>query len=430
MRILLLLDETWNDKRHPNNNMTNWFSNFPDVEVYNISGGPGEPLNRCCKDYFQVSDKDMLKSLFSRKKAGKILHYEKFPIEENEAYTPTESFVYNNRKRFSFPFMRLARSIIWRFGRYDRVALKAFIAQCNPDIIFSTRMGSVKMCRMEKIVCSMTKAPIVAYTGDDEYTLRRISFSLTFWLHRFWTRAWLRKMIPQYSLFYAQSQTQMQEFTKLFGVKTKFLVKCGNFKEEKIHESVHTPIRLIYAGKLYCNRWKTLRMIARVLRELNEDGVKVVLNIYTADALNKKMRKALHDERSSFVHGAVSAEELKKIYQENDIALHVESFDLKNRLATKYSFSTKVMDCLSSGCATMAICWEKHAAYEYLKNNDIALTANGKEELTLLLKSIITSPNLVSQYALKARSFGQKYHDKTTIQDSLRKDFIEVISKK
>ncbi len=37
MKILLLLSESWNDKTAPNNNMTNWFKDFSDVEIWTIS---------------------------------------------------------------------------------------------------------------------------------------------------------------------------------------------------------------------------------------------------------------------------------------------------------------------------------------------------------------------------------------------------------
>ncbi len=429
MRVLLLLSETWNDKKHPNNNSTNWFFGMEGVEVYNISGGPGLPQNRCCKDYFQVSDREMAKSLLFGRRAGRIIRYENYPAESEETNSRVESFVYKNRKKFSFPLMRLARSFIWRFGRYDKKALGQFIREFNPDIIFSQRFGSVKMCRLEKMVLKYTDAPIVAYTGDDEYSLRQINFFPSYWIHRLWTRMWLRKLIPRYSIFYSQSDDQMKEFRKKFGIETKFLVKCGEFKEEKIHTSIGSPIRIVYAGKLYCNRWKTLALIVKALREINKGGIKAVLEIYTADTVDKKMKRALDDGEGSFIKGCVGAEELREIYNSSDIVLHVEGLDLANRLLTRYSFSTKVMDCLSSGAATMAVCWEKHAAYVYLKENDVALTASSYEEVLTTLSRVVKEPDLVLKYARRAYEFGVKNHDRKYIQHSLLADFERVINK-
>lgn len=429
MRILLLLNETWNDKLHPNNNMTNWFSSFPNLEIWTISGGAEKPLNSCCKHYFQVSDREMAKSIFTTKKAGRALHYDVFPQTNEDVYTRGENFIYKNRKKFSFPLMRLVRSVIWRCGKYNIKELTKFINECNPDIIFTQRLGSVKMCRLEKIVKQISKVPMVAYTGDDEYTLKKLQFSPFAWINLFWTRAWLKKMIPQYSIFYAQSKTQMLEFSSKFNVKTKFLVKCGDFQEENIRLAVNHPIKLVYAGKLYCNRWKTLGMLSKCLQEINKDQVKMVLYIYTKDFCNKRIRKCLHDGKSSFLMGAIDGDQLKRVYSECDIALHVESFDLKNRLATKYSFSTKVMDCLSSGCAVMAICDRRHAAFEYLKENDIAFTASNKQELQKMLFDIIQNDRKIIEQSQKAYSFGLKYHERSVIQKELMEDFLEVTEK-
>ena len=429
MKILLLLDESWNDKKHPNNNMTNWFKDFPDAEIYTVSGGPDLPENQCCKNYFQVSDREMLRSIYTSKRAGKVLRYDDYPTAVGGTYSKSEEFVYKRRKKFSFPLMRLARSVIWRLGRYDKKALGDFIRDFDPDIIFSQRMGSVKMCRMEKIVSSFTDAPIIAYTGDDEYSLRRVTFWPSAWIGLFWTRAWIRRMAKRYKIYYSMSQRQIQEYAKKFKTETKFLVKCGSFDEKKIHTGVNSPIRLVYAGKLYCNRWKTLGLIAEALRDANRDGVRAVLDIYTADGLTKKQRKTLHDGKSSFVHSAVGADELVKIYSDSDIVLHVEAFDLKNRLKTKYSFSTKVMDCLSSGAATMAVCWKNHAAYEYLKENDIALTASSREELSALVRKIADTPGIINEYAKRAYEFGVKHHAREVVQENLRADMQRVMNK-
>ena len=101
-----------------------------------------------------------------------------------------------------------------------------------------------------------------------------------------------------------------------------------------------------------------------MIKEINKGGVKIILDIYTANEITKKINKALNDGVNSFIHAAVSQKELQIIYQNCDIALHVESFDIKNKLLVRMSFSTKIIDCLSSGCAVMAICDEKQGGID------------------------------------------------------------------
>lgn len=429
MRILLLLSESWNDKVFPNNNMTNWFLNFPNVEIWTISGSSQLPENQCCDNYFLIGENAMIKSIFGKGRAGRRYNINKTKTNASEN---SKSEISGNRKIkniFACESARLVRDFVWRNGKYDMEGLKKFVQECNPEIIFSQRRGSVKMCRLESVVNSLSNAPLVAYTGDDEYSLKQFSFSPIFWIRRFWVRSWLKKTVPLYRLFYSQSRRQMDEFTREFHVQTKFLVKCGQFDEHKIHTKVGSPIQLVYAGKLYCNRWKTLALVADAIREINKDLKREVfqLNIYTGDAVTKRQNKKLNDGAHSIIHGKVTPEDLVRIYQDADIVLHVEGFDLKNRLLTQDSFSTKVMDCMGSGCAVMAVCWEGHAAYQYLKEQDAAITASSKEEIFERLSEIIQDSRIILQYAKKAYDCGAKHHQRKQIQQMIENDFNKVI---
>jgi hypothetical protein len=70
MKILLLTDEVWNDKIYTNNALTNWFEGFP-AEFAHIYLATGIPDNKCCSKYYQITDKMMLRSIFSRYRAGR-----------------------------------------------------------------------------------------------------------------------------------------------------------------------------------------------------------------------------------------------------------------------------------------------------------------------------------------------------------------------
>lgn len=431
MKILLLLSESWNDNLYPNNNLTNWFTGFPDAEIWTISGSGYLPENNVCKDYFLLDQSQMLKSIITRKPVGKTLHYDVFPA--NSAPNNADKINADNRLKLLFAgeVARFVRDCAWCYGKYDLEQLSAFIDRCKPDIVFSQRIGSVKMCRLERIVSSLTDAPLVAYSGDDEYSLHQYSLNPVFWIRKFWVRRWLRKVVPTYKLFFSMSDRQMKEYHRLMGVETKYLVKCGDFDSTKVHTFVNKPIQLLYAGKLYCNRWKTLAMIASAIRGLNDKVglVKYVLNIYTGDIVTDIQNRELNDGIHSIIHGRVPGSALPRIFAQSDIVLHVESFDKKNRLLTKDSFSTKVIDCLSSGCAVMAICWEEQAAFKHLVSNDAAFTASSQEQLNDLLEKIAYNENLVVEYAQKAYSCGSLLHQRQTVQHQLYSDFKRIIEK-
>ena len=430
MRILVLSSEVWNDKINGNNVTSNWFEGM-DAEFANIYGSPEEPFNKCCTKYFQITDSMMAKSIIGGCKAGKKLDASGNGSNEIiEGAEPEPRELYAFLKRISGHLLRLIREVIWLLGRYDTQQMKRFIEEFEPNIIFSERMASCKMLRLEKIVTELCDAPLVAFTGDDEYSLRQLKISPFFWINRFMVRSHLREMVKKYKIYYTLSLEQKEDYEKRFGCKCKVLQKCGDFGNEYVPLVVHNPIKLIYAGKFYCNRWKVLGQIADVLREINESGVKMVLEIYTRDIPNKKQKKLLDDRRSSFIMGGVSQEELREIYHDSDIALHVESCDIKYRLETRLSFSTKIVDCIDSGCAVLAYCWDQHSGLTYLKRENAAICVSNKSELKEALLYMCENRSIIQNYSKCAYECGQRNHKRVEVQKMLISDFEDVVNKK
>jgi len=420
MRILVLSDEVWNDQINGNNVTSNWFVGM-DAEFANIYASPGTPYNPCCTRYFQITDMMMLKSIIGKKKAGRMLAFSENLNEINGEKEPKR--LYEFLKSISGSWLRMARDLLWSIGTYDLKAMKLFLDEFKPDVIFSERRATCKMLRLENIVQELCHVPMFAFTGDDEYSLKRFSFSPFFWINRFQVRKQLRQNVKQYKIYYTLSQEQKEYYERIFGCRCKLLHKCGTHKQAHRDHTVHTPIKMIYAGKLYCNRWRVLSQIADVLRDINTEKVKIQLDIYTKDKVNEKQNRLLNDGRNAVIKGAVTQEELNRLYQQADIALHVESKDLKYRLATRFSFSTKIVDCLFSGCAVLTYCWDQHSGYTYLKREDAGICVASAKELKKALWEICDDPEMIYEYAQKAYWCADKNHLRKHIQAMLLNDF-------
>lgn len=428
MKILILSSEVWNDKINGNNVTSNWFEGM-NAEFANIYGSPGEPYNTCCSKYFQITDAMMAKSIIGGKKAGKRLFIDSHCDSDSDASKAEEEpqKLYRFLKSISGDFLRFVRELIWVWGKYDIEEIKRFIDDFNPDIIFTERMASCKMLRMEKIVSKLTDAPIVAFTGDDEYSLRQLDFSPFYWINRFMVRRGLREMVKKYSIYYTLSEEQAEDYRQRFGCRMEILQKCGELETTEYKERpVNSPVRMIYAGKLYMKRWKPLFEIAEVVKEINRSGAKIVLEIYTKDKITKKQDKILNDRTNTFIKGPVPQEELRRIYKESDVALHVESLQLRQRLLTRLSFSTKIIDALFSGCAVLAYCWSEQSGWRYLKREDAAICVDSKDELERALHRIAEDKEYISEYARKAFECCKRNHQKKAVQEKLLNDFKEV----
>ena len=224
------------------------------------------------------------------------------------------------------------------------------------------------------------------------------------------------------------TQEQKRELEHELGANMKILCKGFDTSQIPVKQTIHHPIRIIYAGGIYLNRWKVLASVVNAIKKINETGEKIRLDVYTGNELNAKQKKALLVEGASYVHSAVPFSELMEIYNSSDLALHVESFDLKNRLSTRLSFSTKIVDCLSSGCAVMAIAWKEQAGFKYLRDNDAAICIDDKREIEKKLLEICNYPEILIEYQKKARDCCTKYHEKRTNGKRLRLDFERIIN--
>ena len=424
MKILVLTDDAWNDDVHGNNFPSNWFEGFP-AEFANIYLRPEKPYNNCCEKYFQITDNMMFKSIFNGKPAG-----EAFEVSDMKSVSKTTDYPQKNLyiflKRIAGDLFRLLRELIWFVGRVDKKALEAFINEFNPDIIFSPRFISNKVLRMEKIIFEIAKKPIVAFTGDEEYSLKFLELSPLFWVKKFAERKALRKMMPNYSLYYTLSQTQLEDYKKLFNCNIKIVRKSGDFSEFSSDKAKNDPIKIVYAGKLYMKRWKTLAEIAKALEVINKNEIKMTLDIYTRDILTKKQLKLLNDGKNVFLKEPVTQGELKEVYKNADIALHVESFSMKVRTILRVAFSTKIIDLFDSGCAIIAIAPSINSGIAYLKKEDSAICIEDKSSILNAFKNIADNSKIIDIYRRKGFECGKKNHLRSVVQKEMYEDFKKI----
>ena len=191
---------------------------------------------------------------------------------------------------------------------------------------------------------------------------------------------------------------------------------------------MHSPIKFVYAGSLYCNRWKTLSIIGDAFKVLNADGVKAEMYVYSQTVLTDEQKETLSEDKYIHFMGCVSPDKLPQIYNNADIALHVESFDKKYMLETEHSFSTKLTDLMVSTCAIWAICWDQNSGWNYVKDKDAAICLSSYEEVLPKLREIISDPTIIQTYARKAADCGIKNHNREKIQKQIRDVFEKVIA--
>ena len=409
--------EAWRDEQNGGNVLSNIFASL-DASFAQIYCNECLPNNKLCINYYQITDRDMLNSLLGKGMAGRRLRYEYPP--DNQVSGP-ESF--SGGKKWLKSLLPIMREIVWWKGQWNEKEIRDFVAEFNPDIVFAPCYGNHYMHKLTRLVNTETDARIISYISDDHYTNRHFRWEPWYWLNHFLLRRHTRDIFKRYSLVYTMTEEQKTQCERDFQANMKILCKAGEFDDKYLKQAVNTPIRIVYAGGIYLNRWKTLKLLADAIRSIDSTGQSLKLEIYTNNPMNAEMENSLNDGIVSTVHTVVDADTLKDIYHSADIALHCESFDLINRLKVRLSFSTKIVDCLDSGCAVMAICDSKQAGLAYLKRNDAAICITEPGDIAAELRRIIDNPGILVGYQHEAFRLGKRNHLAARISKSIKEDF-------
>jgi hypothetical protein len=427
MRVLIISHEVWTESSNGGNVLSNIFSGF-DAEFAQIYCSSGIPNNKLCKKYFQITDKMVIDGFIKKQNIGKKIIYEDFPYKQDVTLAKSENskWYFKMFTKYRFSIFSLLRELMWKFSSWKTKELDEFILDFKPDIIFAPCYSHLFMLRLDRYVKKIADVNMISYISDDNYSLKQFNISPFYWLNRFFSRSAIRKTFKKYDLVYTMTIEQANELKESLGATMKILRKGADFSIMKEKVMFNKPLRIVYAGGIYINRWKILSEIGNSLKKINKDGIKIRLDIYTQNNVTAKQRKVLHDGKSIFLNSAIGLEDLERVYAASDIALHVESFDLKYRLMTRLSFSTKIVDCLASTCAVMAISWKEHAGLKYLKKNDAAFCIDDMSKLDNFLYDIIQHPDKILEYSRKAWLCGKNNHQIEDITNDLFEDFIKL----
>ena len=421
MNILIVSYEAWRDTNNGGNVLSNVFSAFPEAKIAQVYCSGELPQNSVCQTYFQIADSMLLSS-----QRGRALEERDYSVDETGTASVTENRVKNRVPSLLKEPVLLARELLWVFTNWQTPELEAFVRNFKPDVIFAPCYSYFHVSKLALHIKSIANCPMISYISDDNYSLKRLCFSPSFWINRLITRKWIRRHFAACSLVYTMTDMQKEEYEAKLGCPMKVLCKSAEFTD--CRQAAGSPVRFIYAGGLYLNRWKVLAKLAEAIHEVNGDELRAELHIYSGSHLKERQARRLHDGKHAFLHGAIPFFELTERYRESDVAIHAESFDRKNRLITRLSFSTKIIDCMNSGCAILAVGPADQAGIAYLKKHDAAVCVGDMKDLTEAVRELTVRQDLIPAYAAKANLLGRQNHSKSRIDEELRRDFAHIVS--
>lgn len=395
MNILVITRGSWNIDNNTGNTLEKLFCNLKNCNIYNLYMRDEQPNNSCSKLTFKISEQELLKNWIFNKDIGEIIKENQFNLKKEVDKRNTEKKIYNFAKKTESYLLWFIREIIWLRGNWKSKKLDNFLEEINPDIIFMPVYTFWYPHKILNYIYKKTNAKVVLFHADDAYSLKQYQFSPLYWLYRLVLRNWVRKSVNFASINYCISEMQLEEYSKYFNKKC-FLLQKGcenkNIKEKKCL----MPIEMVFTGNISSGRWKTLRNIGIVLDEINKNEIKVNLNIYTGSPLTKKMLKEFSKIFSIKFKGKISPIEVIKVQENADILVHVESFDLKDLLKVRLSFSTKIIDYINMKKCILVVGPNNIASIQYFIKNNIGYVISDKKNLMKELVHLLNKETIES----------------------------------
>ena len=400
MNILFFSRSTLNEKYSFGNTVSALFDESGGDSFYHFYIRKQIPHNRLVREYYNISSADTVRELLSDDSGHRFSASELSALEEKwgERIEKEQSIINacHTRKSGALYF---AEEMLWMSGIWQKSSFKRFIKDAAPDVLFAFAANAYILSPLISYVKEMSSAKIVLLIADDVHGAYKALGGVR---GRYLGSAF-DKCIASADRLYGISDELCRHYEDIYG-KPVTLLRKGIELTAPVHEKVHDPVKLVYAGNILYGREKTLAMLVRALKDLNAGGRKAFLEIYTASDVSGAAAAELNVENVSEIKGSRTYAELQSVYSDSDILLHVESFEDSQKELVKYSFSTKISDCLQSGAAVMCIGPEGIASVEYMRKTDGVITVSSEAELRRVLKKLTDDPDMITDSAGRIRA--------------------------
>jgi len=412
-KILFLTVNGWNNTTGTST-ISSLIEGYPPECVANIFIRADRPNSPVCKNYFRIDEIKVFKSVIKRKiKTGSVIE-----VNENDTWKEDRN-IQNNLKKLINTRTPFIRDFFWKAGKWNTPELKKFISDFDPDIIMFPVEGLIHFNNIGRYISSFAKKRTGMFFWDDNFTYKPVT-NIISKLYRFFLRKNIKKVVKNADFAFSFSPKMQKECEDILGLKTKLITKpMVNVNEVSEYKQNDGILKILYTGSLHIDRNKTVEKLIESLKKINTEKKCFFLDIYTNTILSDDEKNNLNVEGVSCVHPPITKEEVLKLQTEADILLFTEALTGKYKYAARLSFSTKIVDYLSSKRCILAIAPRDISPTEYLNNNNLALIAENENEIENVLHSILENRKILSEYGNRAYDFCVKNHSKEIVYKTL-----------
>lgn len=413
-KVMAISLSTWRSDSgiHTQTDLFKFWASEKVAQIYTKSDMPNTPV---CNKFFQISENAIIKSVLNRKPVGREVQN---GAANNVTAVQAEQRLYAKAHKKKSWLMTILREVVWSLGKWKTVELDKFVSDFDPDVYFVPIYPVVYTAKIQQYILKKFPKPYVCYLADDNYSYMACGKNPFAYIHRYMLRKVVKQLAENCDEMFTITKTEAVDTDNLFGTHSIVLTKGIDYSKLTYEEkTINTPIKMVYTGNLLIGRASSLVAISKALANINKDGIKIELDIYSPTVLDEKTMAFLNANGCHY-RGSVPKSEVAAIQRNADIVVFVESLEKEHRYAARLSFSTKLTDYFSSGKCIFAIGDKTIAPIEYLTENDAALICTDYSEVEGKLREIVATPELISAYGKKAFDCGKKNHEQSLVKQT------------
>lgn len=451
-RVLVVSNNPFSDTQNNGKTLSAFFNGWPKDKIAQLYITPEEPDKTVCEQFYRVTDYEILACfLRGAKKAGSeyFLNKEKNNTEGEKELGTFVTHLYKNRGNHDggkglhylihslfikrLPLALIIRDVLWNRDYWKTEEFVTWLNKFSPEVVFFQSGDSVSTFKKIEWITHTMDIPLIMEVTDD-YVSPKLTIDIFGWVHYFWLKKWFAETVKKAYRVITIGDLMAEEYERRFGGQYDVLMNSVSVKKmENSYAKRNTEmVKIVYAGGLHLNRWKTISIIGECLQELKTEGYRTKFSIFSNTEPGDKIKAAITIPPVMSYDGSLNQDELKETLNDSDILVHVEAFDRKNRTITRLSISTKIPEYMAAGRCIFAVGPKEVASIQYLQQNNIAevCTSLDKRNLKEKLRGIIIDTDKRIAIGKYAQQIAVERHNSEQTQITIKEHIINATNEK
>ncbi len=413
MKVLVISHNPMSVRTSIGKTLVSLFSSFEKDELCQLYINAGKPERDMCSSCYRITEKSVLKGIFTRRVYGGVVTGEDAPVVQN-ATTSKKSSANRNK-----PYVDLLRDTMWALSPWYNKKVRRWVKEQQPTCIFAAIGSNKFLYNMALKISREFSLPLYTYVCDDFYTMKppkELLGGLWSWLLRCKTRQLLGASSGIVSICSEMSEVYQKEF----GVPATTVMTGSNYDLATAPRVVDNICTFRYFGKVSLNRYKSLLTIGKILDKINEEqGKNCILDIYCG-AVSPEEERVLTQSKCIKLHDFISGQAFEDTFFSSHVLIHIESFDKDSVDRVRHSVSTKIADSLSCGIPLLAYGPEEVASMGHLLRNKCAFAATDEDYLENTIKDLLGEKQHCVEVVQRALQTAMEYHDPQKASEKIR----------